>query len=137
MSQFFQSRPPRRAPRITLREPVVVTIQLENRRQIFAQLHQVSITGGLLELSTCLEERIWVGLTLRIGSSVVRPTAEMMFPLRAAAGYLQPYRITRIRDEERQMLDREITEMRKRALAPLTPGHGPGFRPPHYYLEST
>jgi hypothetical protein len=137
MSQFSQSRQIRRAPRVNLRGAVSVTIQLENGRQLPARLHQLSITGGLLELATCLEERIWVGLTIHLGSGVVYPRVEMMFPMRSALGYLQPFRITRIRDQELYLLDKEVTALRKQALAPANPGHVPGFRPPHYYLEST
>lgn len=137
MSQFSQSRQVRRAPRINLRGAITVTIQLENGRQLSARLHQLSITGGLLELATCLEERTWVGLTMQLGSGVVYPTAEMLFPMRSAAGYLQPFRITRIREQELHLLDREVTTLRKQTLAPANPGHVPGFRPPHYYLEST
>jgi hypothetical protein len=137
MSQFFQSRPVKRAPRVNLRGAISVTVQLENGRQLSARLHQLSITGGLLELADCVEERVWVGLKIQLGSSVMRPTAEMMFPMRSGVGYLQPFRITRIRPEELARLDKEITERRRLALAPATPGHGAGFRPPHYYLEST
>jgi hypothetical protein len=137
MSQFFQSRPVKRAPRVNLRGAISITVQLENGRQLSARLHQLSITGGLLELADCVEERVWVGLKIHLGSSVVRPTAEMMFPMRSGIGYLQPFRITRIRPDELARLDKEITQLRRHALAPATPGHGQGFRPPHYYLEST
>jgi hypothetical protein len=136
MSQFSQSHPQRRAPRANLRETIPVTIQLENGRQLSAKLHQLSITGGLLELTTCLEERIWVGLTLPLGFSIVRLTAEMMFPMRGATGYMQPFRITRIETEDLHKLDKEITGLLKQNVAPATRGHGAGFRPPHFYLES-
>jgi hypothetical protein len=136
MTQFSQSHPQRRAPRANLRETVPVTLQLENGRQLPAKLHQLSITGGLLELSVCLEERVWVGLTIPLGFSVVHLTAEMMFPMRGVTGYLQPFRITRIPSEELYKLDKEISELLKQSVAPATRGHGSGFRPPHFYLES-
>jgi hypothetical protein len=137
MSQFAQSRQLRRAPRANLRTPVSATVHLENGRQIFAKLHRLSITGGLLELGACVEERVWVNLTIFLNSGPVRPTAEMMFPMRGGDSYLQPFRITRLRAEELHLLDREVTELRKLSFAPNASGHGIGFRPPNYYLEST
>jgi hypothetical protein len=137
MSQFSQSRQLRRAPRANLRTPVSATIHLENGRQIFAKLHRLSITGGLLELGACVEERVWVNLTIFLNTGPVRPTAEMMFPMRGGDSYLQPFRITRLRAEELHLLDREVTELRKLSFAPNASGHGIGFRPPNYYLEST
>lgn len=137
MSQFFQSRPVRRAPRVSLRGSISITVQLENGRYLPARLHQLSITGGLLELATCLEERIWVGLTIPLASGSVYPTAEMMFPMRSGIGYLQPFRITKIRAEELHRLDKEVTALRRQALSATAAAHAPGFRPPHYFLEST
>jgi hypothetical protein len=137
MSQFSQSRQLRRAPRANLRTPLSVTIHLENGRQIFAKLHRISITGGLLEVGTCIEERVWANLTIFLNSGPVRPTAEMMFPMRGGDSYLQPFRITRLRSEELHLLDKEVNELRKQSFAPNASGHGIGFRPPHYYLEST
>jgi hypothetical protein len=137
MTYFSQIRPQRRAPRVNLRGQLSATIQLENGRQFTARLHQLSTTGGLLEVSTYLEERSWIGLTVPLGSGAVYPTAEMMFPMRGGSGYLQPFRIVRLRPEERQRLEKEITELLQQALAPPRLGHGPGFRPPRFYLEST
>ena len=136
MTQFSQARPPRRAPRVSLRGTICATIQLENGRQLSAKLHQLSITGGLLELPSYVEERAWVGLTIPVGFNVVHLTAEMMFPMRAATGYLQPFRITGIRPDARQKLEQEINELLKQSIARSNTGHGSGFRPPHYYLES-
>lgn len=135
MSQFYQSRPPR-SPRVDLRGQVSATIRLENGRQLFGKLHRLSVTGGLLEVANCVEERIWVGLTIYLASGTVRPRVEMMFPMVGAAGYLQPFRIVRISDEEHRMLEAEIGEHLRRAIAPGKPGHGAGFRPPRFYLES-
>jgi hypothetical protein len=134
MSQFRQTRPSRRAPRVSLRQPIPIVIQLENGRQLSAKLHQLSITGGLFELPTCLEERIWVGLTIPLGFSVVHLTGEMMFPMRFSTGYRQPFRITRIREEDLHALDKEITALLNQAAT--APTHNLSIRPPRYHLES-
>ena len=134
MSQFLQRQPPRRAPRANFRGEVSAVIRLENRRQITAKLQLLSITGGLLDLGAYLEERTWVDLTIYLGSAAVRATAEMMFPMRAALGYRQPFRFTSLREEELHTIDREVAAVIKQSLK-ARPGD-PSLRPPRYYLET-
>lgn len=136
MTYHTQLPPRKRAPRISLRGTVSAIIQLENGRRRPVKLHQLSITGGLLELTDYVEERARVSLTFQIGSSLVHPRAEMLFPMRGGQGYLQPFRFTGFREHEREMLDREIIELRKQTISPATPGHGLGYRPPRFFLES-
>jgi len=116
MSKFSKGWLPTRAPRVNLRESVPVTIQLENGRQLPAKLHKISVTGGLLETMTYLEERVRVGVTLPIGASFVRPKAEMLFPMWSTTGYLQPFRFTGLWPEERQILQTEITELLRQSV---------------------
>jgi hypothetical protein len=136
MTNFPQPRSRTRAPRVSLRGSVSVLIQLENLRRIPAKLHQLSITGGLLELAAYVDERASVEMKFQMGSSVLCPKAEMLFPLRGAHGYMQPFRFTRLWAEESQILEAEITELLKRSVTPAPAGHGSGFRPPRFYLES-
>jgi len=103
-----------------------VTVLLENGRQLSAQLHKFSVTGGLLELATYLEERARVGVMLPIGASIVRPKAEMLFPMWSAHGYLQPFRFSGLWPEERRILETEIAELLKQTVARSTAGLGPG-----------
>lgn len=135
MSPAFQPRL-QRAPRVNLRGTISVLVQLENLRRIPSKLHQLSITGGLLEVASCLDERAKVGLTISLGSNTLHPKAEMLFPMRGAHSYLQPFRFTSLWGEERQILETEITELLKQTMAPAPTSHGPGFRPPRFYLES-
>jgi hypothetical protein len=100
------------------------------------KLHQLSITGGMLELAMYLDERAKVGLTIPVGSSTLRPKAEMLFPMRAAQGYLQPFRFTSLWGEEREVLEAEVTKLLKQTMVPASGSQGPGFRPPRFYLES-
>ena len=116
MSQFPKRRLSTRAPRVSLRETVPVTIQLENGKQLPAKLHKLSISGGLLETVTYLEERVRVAVTLPIGSSFVRPKAEMLFPMWSVNGYLQPFRFTGLWAEERQVLEMEISDLLKQSV---------------------
>jgi len=65
-----------------------------------------------------LEERASVGLTIRVRAGIVHPKAEMLFPMRGALGYLQPFRFTGLRAEKRQTLEKEITELLRQTMVP-------------------
>ncbi|HYM77207.1 MAG TPA: hypothetical protein VE377_14635 [Candidatus Dormibacteraeota bacterium] len=132
MSQFFQRRPPRRAPRVSLRGTISALVRLENGRQLSAKLQQLSITGGLLDFPAYLEERAWVDVTLYLSSGPVRGIAEMMFPMRGGAGYLQPFRFTSLGEEELHAVDREVTALLKQTVSKTGES---GLRAPRYYLE--
>lgn len=132
MSQFMQRQPPRRAPRANVRGEISAVIRLENSRQATARLQLLSITGGLMDLSSYLEERTWVDLTIYLSSGPVRTTAEMLFPMRALTGYRQPFRFTGMGTEELHIIDREVTALIKQAAK----RPGPGLRPPRYNLET-
>ncbi len=134
MTHFLQRRPPRRAPRASLRGNISAVIRMENGRQVRAKLRQLSITGGLLDLATCLEERAWVILTIYLSSGAVRTTAEMMFPMRGDGGFLQPFRFTSMGTEELHALDQEVTGLLQQSVRSKT--GEPGLRAPRYYLES-
>ena len=127
-------RPGTRAPRVSLQGKISVIVRLENGRQFTAKLHQLSVTGGLMEIATYLEERSKVGLTIPIGGSMVRPDADVLFPMWSARGYLQPFRFTRFWAEERRMLEAEISERLRQTVARSTPGSG--FRTRGFYLET-
>ena len=134
MTHFLQRRPLRRAPRVSLRAAISAVIRLENGRQVRAKLKQLSISGGLLDLTTCLEERAWVELTIYLSSGPVRTTAEMMFPMRREGSFLQPFRFTGMGEEELHALDREVTGLLQQSVGTKTTE--PGLRAPRYYLET-
>jgi hypothetical protein len=137
MSNFPQQRRKLRAPRVTLWGTASATIKLENGRELWAKPLRISITGGLLELGTCLDERVTINLTLYLGTRTVRGKAKTLFPMRATQGYLQPFRFTDLREEEGRALDIEIRELLKQAT-PLAHGRrGLGLRLPRPLLEST
>jgi len=136
MSNFPHPRRKIRAPRVNLWGTASATIQLENGRQLWAKMHRISITGGLLEVANCLDEGVSVNLTVHLGERRVRGKAAMLFPMWATQGYLQPFRFTDLRDEECLGLQAEIGELLKHDRM-STPGRRSlGFRPRHF-LEST
>jgi hypothetical protein len=134
MTHFLQRRPLRRAPRASLPGTISAVIRTENGRQVRAKLRQLSISGGLLDLATCLEERAWVELTIYLSSGAVRTTAEMMFPLRRDGSFLQPFRFTSMGAEELYAIDREVTRLLQQSVRSKT--GEPGLRAPRYYLET-
>lgn len=134
MNYFVQREPKRRAPRARVRGTIAAVIRLENGRQLAAKLQQFSITGGLLDLSTYLEERSWVEVTIFLSSGPVRATAEMMFPMLGAMSYLQPFRFTNLGGDALHAIDEEVTGLLKQSGT--SKGIDSGVRAPRYYLES-
>ena len=140
MADSPQLYPQKRAPRVGLHGSLLATIQLENTRQFLVKLHQLSVTGGLLELSAYLDERTSFRLSLQLGSTMVyprmlHPKAAMLFPMRVERGYRQPFRFTGLRQDECQILEEWIAEMLKPSAA-LSPARRLGVHPPSYLLES-
>jgi hypothetical protein len=123
-----------RAARVSLQGRISIVLVLENGRQLSGKLHQLSVTGGLLEIATYLEERTKVETAIPLGGVLVRPGAEMLFPMWSTHGFLQPFRITRLWAQERQMLEAEIAEMLRQSVARSTArrGLGPGPLPFHF-----
>ena len=113
---------------------ISAVIRLENGRQLSCKLQQLSITGGLLDLATYLEERAWVSITIYLSSGTVRATAEMMFPMRGGTGYLQPFRFTSLGSEELHSLDREVTDLLKQSMQ--AKAGDSNLRAPRFYLET-
>jgi len=136
MANFPQQRRKLRAPRVNLWGTASATIQLENGRELWAKTLRISITGGLLELASYLDEGVPVKLTLHLGGRTVRGRAATLFPMRANQGFLQPFRFTDLREEDCRTLETEIHELLTQT-APFARGrHGLGFRPPQSFLES-
>jgi hypothetical protein len=137
MANFPQPKRKIRAPRVNLWGNASATIQLENGRQLWAKTLRISITGGLLELATCLNEGVSVNLAVHLGPRTVRGKAAMLFPMCAAQGYLQPFRFTDLRNEECLALQSEIGELLKQAKPFARDRRGSRLRPSGFLLESS
>jgi hypothetical protein len=133
MKAFPYSRRAVRAPRVNLWGTVSATIQLQNGRQFWAKTLRISVTGGLLELASYLDERVSVQLTLHMGNRTIRSKASTLFPMRAAQGYQQPFRFIDLRDQERLALEAEIREQIRQSTLAARPGSG--LRPRQSFLE--
>ena len=94
-----------RPPRVKLAGSVLVMLRLENGRHIRGNLHQISVTGGLLHLEQPLDEGIKIEVMFHVGSQTVRSRGAMLFPMWATKGCLQPFRFLDFNEEDRSKLD--------------------------------
>ena len=81
MARSSQQRKADRAPRVRLGGSVLFLARLENGRQLRGKLHQLSTSGGLLQLDKPLDEGIKVEMIFHVGNSTVRSKAKMLFPM--------------------------------------------------------
>ncbi|MBZ5678484.1 MAG: hypothetical protein LAO24_00100 [Acidobacteriia bacterium] len=103
-----EREPVERPFRAKLRGSVLVLIRLPNRRQIRAALHQLSTTGGVIHLESPLDEKIEVELLFHIDGATIRGKAQMLFPMWATQGWLQPFRFTSLSDTCHNALDASL-----------------------------
>jgi hypothetical protein len=94
--------------RVKLRGSVLVLIRLPNKRQLRAALHQLSTTGGVINLEKPLDEKIVVELIFHIDRSTIHGKAQMLFPMWATQGWMQPFRFLELTDTDRNALQENL-----------------------------
>lgn len=99
---------PERPVRVKLRGSVLTIIRLPNQRQLRGKLHQLSITGGLMNVDKPLDEKLKVELIFRVGDATIREKAEMLFPMWATQGWLQPFRFVELPEQSRDALEKGL-----------------------------
>lgn len=97
-----------RAFRVKLRGAVLVLVRLPNRRQVRGALHQLSENGGVVHLENSLDEKIEVELIFHLDRATIRGKAQMLFPMWATKGYLQPFRFIDLSEQSRQALQANL-----------------------------
>jgi hypothetical protein len=100
-----ENKPAERPFRVKLRGSVLVLVRLPNRRDVRAAFHQLSVTGGVIHFEKPLDEKLEVHLIFHIGETTIRGKAQMLFPMWATQGWMQPFRFVDLSDESRQSLD--------------------------------
>ena len=98
----------RRSFRVKLQGSVLVLIALPNRRQMRAAIHMLSTSGGLIHLEKPLDEKIEVQLIFHVERATIRTKAEMLFPMWATQGWLQPFRFTGLSETSRETLESNL-----------------------------
>ncbi|HVI10612.1 MAG TPA: hypothetical protein VND65_20150 [Candidatus Binatia bacterium] len=88
-----------------LRGSVLTVMRLPNRREVRGKLHQLSVTGGLLHVEKPLEEKLKIELVFQIGPTTVHEKVEMLFPMWATQGWLQPFRFLDLPEASRGALE--------------------------------
>jgi hypothetical protein len=94
--------------RVKLRGSVLTLIRLPNQRQIRGKLHQLSTSGGLVHLDKPLDEKLKVEFIFHLGKNTIRERAEIMFPMWATQGWLQPFRFIELPEANRNVLETSL-----------------------------
>jgi hypothetical protein len=101
----------KRGSRVKLGGSILALAVLENGRQIRGRMNQLSINGGLVSLENPLDEGIRVTIVFHLGCTTIRCRAQMLFPMWATQGCLQPYRFLDLPDTSRTSLNRELEHL--------------------------
>lgn len=83
---------------------------LPNRREVRGKLHQLSVTGGLMHVEKPLDEKLKVELIFHLGRTTIRESAEMMFPMWATQGWLQPFRFIDLPELSKNSLGKSLLQ---------------------------
>jgi hypothetical protein len=94
--------------RVKVRGSILALLRLPNRRMVRAKLHQISTTGGLLNVEKPLDEKLRLELIFHLRETTIRETVEMMFPMWATQGWLQPFRFIDLPEANRKVLDENL-----------------------------
>jgi hypothetical protein len=97
--------------RVKLRGSVLALVRLPNRREVRGKLHQLSVTGGLVNLEKTLDEKLEVELIFHLGQTTIREKAQMMFPMWATQGWLQPFRFVDLPEAHRDDLEKNLLQL--------------------------
>src|SRR6267154_2122574 len=94
--------------RVKLRGAVLTLIRLPNQRQVRGKLHQLSTSGGLVHLEKPLDEKLKVEFIFHLGNTTIRERAEIMFPMWATQGWLQPFRFIELPETSKTALETSL-----------------------------
>ena len=108
--------------RVKLRGSVLVLVRLPNKRSLRAAFHQLSTTGGVIHLEKPLDEKLEVELIFHISETTIRGKAQMLFPMWATQGWMQPFRFVDLSDANRETLDTKLKSFLGEASKGATSG---------------
>src|SRR6266851_2602243 len=100
-----------RGSRVKLGGSILALVVLENGRQIRGRMNQLSVNGGLVSLEHPLDEGIRVTVLFHLGNTSVRCRSQMLFPMWATQGCLQPFRFLELPEASRANLNRELQSL--------------------------
>jgi len=94
--------------RVKLRGSVLVLVRLPNKRSLRAAIHQLSTSGGVIHFEKPLDEKLEVELIFHLSRATIRSKAQMLFPMWATQGWMQPFRFVDLSDSNRETLDEKL-----------------------------
>ena len=103
--------------RVKLRGSVLVLLRLPNKRSLRGAFHQLSISGGVIHLEKPLNEKLEVELIFHLREKTIRSKAQLLFPMWATQGWLQPFRFVDLPDASRELLDVTLKSFLQEAKA--------------------
>jgi len=109
--------------RVKFRGSVLTLMRLPNRREVRGKLHQLSTTGGLMHVETPLDEKLEVELIFQLGTTIVREKAQIMFPMWATQGWLQPFRFVELPDASKTALETSLLSFIQQNAASSVPAN--------------
>ena len=101
----------KRGLRVKLGGSILALVVLENGRQIRGRMSHLSVNGGLVSLEHPLDEGIRVTALFHLGITSIRCRAQMLFPMWATQGCLQPFRFLELPEASRAKLSRELESL--------------------------
>ena len=112
MARSTQQKNVNRAPRVKLGGTVLFLARLENGRQLRGKLHQLSTTGGLLQLEKPLDEGIKVEVIFHVGEQH-RPqqSAVCYFPCGRRKATCSLSSLTDLNEAERSALQANLQRL--------------------------
>src|SRR5579872_5603729 len=94
--------------RVKLRGSVLVLVRLPNKRLVRAAIHQLSTSGGVIHFDKPLDEKLEVELIFHLQKVTIRGKAQMLFPMWATQGWMQPFRFVNLAESSRGVLDEKL-----------------------------
>src|ERR1700730_8898773 len=91
--------------RVKLRGSVLALVRLPNRRSVRAAFHQLSTSGGVIHMEKPLDEKLEVEFIFHLRERTIRSKAQMLFPMWATQGWMQPFRFVDLSEDNRKILD--------------------------------
>ena len=107
-SRPAETTPVERPFRVKLRGSVLVLVRLPNKRSVRAAIHQLSTSGGVIHLEKPLDEKLEVEMIFHISKTTIRSKAQMLFPMWATQGWMQPFRFVDLPKNSREILDAKL-----------------------------
>jgi hypothetical protein len=114
-----------RPVRVKLGGTVLALARLENGRQVHTRLHQISITGGLLNLERPLDEGILFEVIFHLCTTTIRSQARALFPMWATQGYLQPFEFQKLEEKDRSQLQADLDGLLQASAATVVLSEAP------------